>query len=182
MLTKDNFDTYTADKDLVLVEFYAPWCGHCKKLEPEYERAATRLLANDPPIHLGKVDATKESELAKEYGVGGYPTLKILRKGKRFDYNGPREEDGIVKYMKEQARPAAQVLDSARTASRIITSADDVAVIAFVCEDSTEQDAFVQVRLFPLAFSSNIPYRQLNSCAKTTRTATSPPTTKSPRR
>lgn len=53
-LDESNFDEFIK-RDLVLVEFYAPWCGHCKSLAPKYEEAAERLLRHDPPIPLGKV-------------------------------------------------------------------------------------------------------------------------------
>lgn len=70
-------------------------CGHCKQLAPEYEKAAARLKASDPPVSLAKVDATVEQEIGQKYEVTGYPTLKFFKKGEPSDYDGPREADGI---------------------------------------------------------------------------------------
>ena len=69
-------------------------CGHCKKLAPEYEKAAKELSKSSPPIPLAKVDAIAETDLAKRFDVSSYPTLKIFRKGKALNYNGPREKYG----------------------------------------------------------------------------------------
>lgn len=54
------------------------------------------MSKRSPPIPLAKVNATAETELAKRFDVSGYPTLKIFRKGKPFDYNGPREKYGMA--------------------------------------------------------------------------------------
>lgn len=53
--TDGNFDDLIQTHDIALVKFYAPWCGHCKKIAPEYERAAPKLASNDPPVALVKV-------------------------------------------------------------------------------------------------------------------------------
>lgn len=74
VLTEATFEsTVLASRDIWFVEFYAPWCGHCKNLEPEWNAAATALKGQ---VKFGKVDATVESSLAQRFGVSGYPTIK----------------------------------------------------------------------------------------------------------
>jgi len=102
-LTKDSFAA-TAGGSLSLIEFFAPWCGHCKALAPHYEEAATIL--KDEGITLAKVDCTAEAELCSANGVSGYPTLKVFRNGDVADYGGTRKTDGIVSYMRKQSLPA----------------------------------------------------------------------------
>jgi protein disulfide-isomerase A1 len=74
---------------------FAPWCGHCKALAPEYEDAATKLKEKD--IALIKVDCTEETDLCQEYGVEGYPTLKVFRGPENSSpYTGQRKADAYV--------------------------------------------------------------------------------------
>lgn len=129
VLTKDNFDETVNEADIILVEFYAPWCGHCKRLAPEYEKAAKELGKRTPPIPLAKVDATAETELAKRFDVSGYPSLKIFRKGKAFEYNGPREKYGIVDYMIEQAGPPSKQIQAIKQVQEFLKDGDDVILI-----------------------------------------------------
>lgn len=66
----------------------APWCGHCKALEPEYKKAAMKLGEDKRPFVLAKVDATKEKALGEEYQVRGYPTIKFFKNGVPREYTG----------------------------------------------------------------------------------------------
>jgi len=137
-LTDATFDSEVNKYDFILVEFFAPWCGHCKKLAPEYEKAATRLKREDPPIPLAKVDCTANSDSCSKHGVSGYPTLKMFRGGQASDYNGPRQEDGIVSYVMKQAAPAYKELNSAADVEKFLKGHDGVVVGYF--DDSAADD------------------------------------------
>ncbi|KAK2714498.1 hypothetical protein QYM36_008903 [Artemia franciscana] len=105
-LTDDNFDKLVlGSEDLWLVEFYAPWCGHCKNLAPNWAQAATELKGK---VKLGALDATVHSIKAKEYGIQGYPTIKYFPSGKKEKhsaqvYDGGRVSQDIVSWALEKA-------------------------------------------------------------------------------
>lgn len=105
-LGADNFTKFVKEEKLSLVMFYAPWCKHCKQIMPEFEGAAQEL--KEWNIHLIKVDGTREKELADQYGIGGWPQLKMFRKGRVYDYNGPREKQNIIDYMQGQSSPPTE--------------------------------------------------------------------------
>ncbi|CAG9535168.1 unnamed protein product [Cercopithifilaria johnstoni] len=134
-LTKEEFTEFITTHRLTLVKFYAPWCGHCKKLAPEYEKAAKKLKGSD--IILAEVDSTVEKSLTAEFDVSGYPTLYIFRNGKKFDYKGPRDAEGIVKYMLEQAEPALKEITSVKEAQNFMRK-DDVTIVGFFSDGKAE--------------------------------------------
>ncbi len=77
-LTPDNFDSVTSKGDWI-VEFYAPWCGHCQKLAPHLETAAAALAGKG--IGIAKVDGAAWRSLTFRFNVGGYPTLFHVHNG-----------------------------------------------------------------------------------------------------
>lgn len=99
VLTPENFDaTVTKSKETWLVEFYAPWCGHCKALTPEWKTAAKALKGI---VRLGVVDADKHGALGAKFKVEGFPTIKIFgeKKSAPTDYEGGRKAKDIVTAM-----------------------------------------------------------------------------------
>ena len=98
-LTAANFQKEVInDKDSMwLVEFYAPWCGHCKQLAPSWELAAKQLKG---VVKVGAVDMDAHPSVGGPYGVQGFPTIKFFGndKGSPLDYNSGRDADSLRKF------------------------------------------------------------------------------------
>jgi protein disulfide-isomerase A1 len=131
-LKKDTFDEFVKANDLVLAEFFAPWCGHCKALAPEYEEAATSLKEKD--IKVVKVDCTEEADLCQQHGVEGYPTLKVFRGLDNVSpYKGQRKAAAITSYMVKQSLPA--VSEVTKDTLEEFKKADKVVLVAYLSAD-----------------------------------------------
>ncbi|KAL4458959.1 hypothetical protein ABPG75_013824 [Micractinium tetrahymenae] len=108
LLTPADFNTVIKAKP-VLLEWYAPWCGHCKALQPEWERAAEALKGF---LTVAAVDADAHRQLGSQYGVQGFPTIKFMwadASGKisSADYQGGRTAQEIVQWAVQQAQRVA---------------------------------------------------------------------------
>eukprot|EP01025_Chloroclados_australasicus_P015618 TRINITY_DN17526_c2_g1_i1.p2 TRINITY_DN17526_c2_g1~~TRINITY_DN17526_c2_g1_i1.p2 ORF type:complete len:526 (-),score=129.89 TRINITY_DN17526_c2_g1_i1:446-2023(-) len=143
VLTDSTFDDVISKAKYALVEFYAPWCGHCKALAPEYAKAATTLKAYDPEIIIAKVDATAETKLAEKYEVRGYPTLKWFVDGEALEYGGGRDEETIVRWIKKKTGPAAATVDSAEDVKKVEEDNEVVVVGYFKSFKGDSYDAFI---------------------------------------
>jgi len=145
VLTTSNFEEAIADNKFILVEFYAPWCGHCKSLAPEYAKAAGIIAKAELPVALGKVDATVESSLGEQFKIKGYPTLKFFVDGAPSEYNGGRTADEIVSWLKKKSGPAATALSTVEELNKF-HGASDVAIVGLFKDlESEEAKAFAKV-------------------------------------
>jgi len=129
-LVPDNFDSVIGNGKPGLVEFFAPWCGHCKNLAPIYEQLADAFTHAKDKVIIAKVDADGEGRpLGQKYDVNGFPTLKWFdAEGNVENYDGGRDLDALVSFVttksgvksniKPPPPPATLILD-ARTFDKV---------------------------------------------------------------
>ncbi|CAN3376937.1 hypothetical protein DIURU_001712 [Diutina rugosa] len=120
-LTTETFKEFLEENPLVLAEFFAPWCGYCKLLAPEFVKAADTLNDSHPNIKLAQIDCTEDEKLCQEHGIRGYPTMKVFRGEISEDYEGPREADGIMDYMIRASLPAVSHVDNEDALKELIS-------------------------------------------------------------
>lgn len=115
ILVGKNFKDFVGKDSDVLVEFYAPWCGHCKKLAPLYDELATELKEVKNLV-IAKMDSTVNE--VEGIDIRGYPTIKFFPAGsdKGIDYEGDRDVAGFKKYLSEKSTTYKKHLESASAA------------------------------------------------------------------
>ena len=115
ILQSQNFDALTeATKGTGgdwMVEFYAPWCGHCKSLAPIYASVAEELK-DEANIHVAKVDASEHRDLGTRFDIKGFPSIRMISKGKVFEYKGKRDKEHIVEWARGGFMAQQPVMDA----------------------------------------------------------------------
>ena len=123
-LIPDNFDSIVLKSGKpALVEFFAPWCGHCKKLAPVYEELAQAFDSAKDKVTIAKVDADAEKDLGKRFGVQGFPTLKWFdgKSDKPEDYNGGRDLESLTEFVKGKTGAKIKTKKAAPSAVEMLT-------------------------------------------------------------
>jgi len=141
-LTQKTFDNVVAENENTLVEFYAPWCGHCKALAPEYEKAAKTLKGK---ATLAKVDCTAEADLCQKFEVTGYPTLKFFRKGVPAEYGGGRTAADIASWVNRKLSGVVTFLSTKDEVEKWTTEHDGTAVLGVFDGKDKNYEAFAGV-------------------------------------
>ncbi|XP_068659766.1 protein disulfide-isomerase like 2-1-like [Aristolochia californica] len=142
VLTGENFDEVVLDESKdVLVEFYAPWCGHCKNLAPTYEKVAS-VFKNDKDVVIANLDADKFKDFAEKYGVSGYPTIKFFSKSNKAgeDYDGGHDLEDFVSLINERCGVNRDVKGGLTSKAGLLDSLD-VLVKEFVSGSKDDKKA-----------------------------------------
>jgi len=126
-LTDADFKTTVAQSDVILVEFYASWCGHCKHFAPEYERAAGLLKGRVP---VARIDGAENPAASEAEGIEGFPTVKLFVHGRSIPYNGPRTAEDLVRFVEKGMEPAVANLRDADAVAKFI---NDHPINIFAC-------------------------------------------------
>jgi protein disulfide-isomerase-like protein len=137
-LTAANFDAeVTAAPDtLWLLKFYAPWCGHCKRMAPVLEEIATEL--GGPSVRFGKVDCTVETRLRTQWNVSGYPAVFMVHGGRHWRHTGMRNKPAIIDLVKRMQADAVRTVDQAADVQAML---EPGRVAFFLAEDEGAQPA-----------------------------------------
>ncbi len=109
VIGKTFYDVVFDEKKDVLIEFYAPWCGHCKQFEPKYKELA-KELKDDKNLVIAKMDATS-NDAPPEYKVEGFPTIYFAPAGSKkspIKYSGDRKAEDLKDFMKKNAKASFQ--------------------------------------------------------------------------
>jgi len=140
-LTESNFDSMlnNATPDtLWFLKFYAPWCGHCKRLAPILDKLAPRVQGK---MKIAKIDCTREKDLCKRFNVRGYPTLKYHRSGtENFnEYNGGRTERDILSFATRMSRHPTRAVMNIAQVHRLSVEVEGGDPVSFAAYDGEAQ-------------------------------------------
>ena len=140
VLTGNNFNAIMKNSEdtvpVWLLDFYAPWCGHCKKLAPVLETIAADE-SNDL-IAVGTIDATAHRGLGDQFKVKGFPTIYWRYKGEDFLHKGGRTKEGLMSYGKKLTE------DAITDVGKVAHFGSSSVVYVF---DGTESEAGLKVRM-----------------------------------
>ncbi|KAK6310314.1 hypothetical protein J4Q44_G00183690 [Coregonus suidteri] len=120
----DTFKDTIMPDEIWLIQFYAPWCTYCKQLDPVWYEIGAELKSMGSPVNVGKVDATVHTNLAKEFRVGGYPAIKLLKDDLKYNYRGPRTKAGIIEFADRVSGPVVRALPSQQLFQNVMSRYD----------------------------------------------------------
>jgi len=129
-LDSGAFNSFLKSGATALVEFYAPWCAHCKNLAPTFEsaaRGARRASVALSEVIFVKIDGEKSPDLMKRYRIENYPTLILVKGSQIVRYSGDKSKRSMLEWLEAEVRPTVEIV--AREAEAVALSKGKPAVI-----------------------------------------------------
>lgn len=103
VLTDSNFKEQIDGQQITFIKFYAPWCGHCKKLAPTWAELGEEF-SDDNEVVIAQMDCTANKDSCGKHDVKSYPTLMAFHNGKMMkQYKGPRDSDSLIDWVDDLA-------------------------------------------------------------------------------
>ncbi|CAF0785104.1 unnamed protein product [Rotaria sordida] len=135
-----------------LIQFHAPWCGHCRKFEPIYEDIAKEVydlstsIDEFKNIRIVRVDATVYTDVANRYDVRGYPTIKFIRGSQIFSYENERSKSAVLDFLRRVNGPALRWIPSIGKFNEIRRQHDAFFMYVTTNHDDDDDNLFNQYK------------------------------------
>ena len=155
-LTDSSIEKAINQFENLMIYFYAPWCGHCKIFEPEYQKASKILKKEN--IYLAKIDSSNNNLSAQKYKINGFPTILFFKKGVPFEFEGARSSKELINWGRKRAGIPIQLLNSKEEIENF-KSNNDICLIYFGdIEDEIKKfsDVSMMIEEHPFAIVTNI--------------------------
>ena len=132
--TEEAFEAEVAKNQVMMVKFFAQWCGHCKALAPDYIQLAKDVAEKGLPCVVAEVDGEKLTATKEKYKIAGYPTIKVFKNGKVMEYGGERSVESMLEFITEKVTPPKRLVTKEEIEGAV--TQNDVSIFVFPGDSS----------------------------------------------
>lgn len=144
-LTAESFQKLvTTTQDPWFIKFYAPWCGHCQAMAPNWKEMAKEMK---DVLNVGEVNCDVESRLCEDARVSAFPTMYFFRGGQRVEYTGLRGLGDLLSYTKKAVGPGSSIEDVDAATFKELEETEEVLFLYFYDHATTSEDFRAMDRL-----------------------------------
>uniref|UniRef100_A0A0N4ZFI7 Thioredoxin domain-containing protein n=1 Tax=Parastrongyloides trichosuri TaxID=131310 RepID=A0A0N4ZFI7_PARTI len=133
------------DEGLWFITFYAPWCGHCKRLMPNWEHLAHAVADKGLEVRVGKVDCTRFSNVANALKIQGYPTIIFFRNGVEIHYDGERTNEKMLDFVIKSSGPIINEINKQSELNSAIKNSEKDPLFLYVGSDKALYNEYKEV-------------------------------------